>query len=97
MDPFFQRCRQDPATFPSAASRGDREGTSAAGDGDLRLDENLDAASVVDLDRYFRDKDPTKLTRKTYDNIGLEVRDVLAESDLYERDGKNQFRAQGAC
>jgi peptidyl-dipeptidase A len=42
------------------------------------------------LDRFFRDKDLEELTRKTYDNMGLEVRDVLAKSDLYEREGKNQ-------
>jgi peptidyl-dipeptidase A len=42
------------------------------------------------VDRYFRDKDLEALTRKTYDNMGLEVRDVLARSDLYEREGKNQ-------
>jgi peptidyl-dipeptidase A len=42
------------------------------------------------VDRYFRDKDLEALTRKTYDNLGLEVRDVLARSDLYEREGKNQ-------
>jgi peptidyl-dipeptidase A len=44
----------------------------------------------LDVDRYFRDKDLAKLTRKTYDNLGLEVRDVLAKSDLYERAGKEQ-------
>jgi peptidyl-dipeptidase A len=42
------------------------------------------------VDRYFRDKDLAELTRKTYDNLGLEVRDVLARSDLYERAGKDQ-------
>ena len=33
---------------------------------------------MVDVDRYFKDKDLTELIRKTYDNMGLEVRDVLA-------------------
>jgi peptidyl-dipeptidase A len=47
-------------------------------------------ASVVDVDRFFRDKNLEALTRKTYDNMGLEVRDVLARSDLYERAGKSQ-------
>ncbi len=42
------------------------------------------------MDRFFRGKDLEELTRKTYDNMGLEVRDVLAKSDLYERAGKNQ-------
>ena len=36
------------------------------------------------------DKDPEALTRETYDRLGLEVRDVLARSDLYERVGKDQ-------
>jgi peptidyl-dipeptidase A len=44
----------------------------------------------LDVDRYFRDKDLETLTRGTYDNMGLEVRDVLARSDLYERTGKDQ-------
>jgi peptidyl-dipeptidase A len=43
-----------------------------------------------DVDRFFRDRDLEALTRKTYDNMGLEVRDVLARSDLYEREGKSQ-------
>src|ERR671916_3533001 len=43
-----------------------------------------------DVDRFFRDKSLEELTRKTYDNMGLEVRDVLARSDLYERAGKDQ-------
>ncbi|MFL6058220.1 MAG: M2 family metallopeptidase, partial [Rubrobacteraceae bacterium] len=45
---------------------------------------------ALDLDRHFREKDLDDLTRETYDNMGLEVRDVLARSDLYEREGKNQ-------
>jgi peptidyl-dipeptidase A len=44
----------------------------------------------LDTDRYFRDKDLESLTRRTFDNMGLEVRDVLARSDLYERAGKSQ-------
>ena len=45
---------------------------------------------ALDVDRHFREKDLEELTRETYDNMGLEVRDVLARSDLYEREGKNQ-------
>ncbi|MCA1731856.1 MAG: peptidase M3A and M3B thimet/oligopeptidase F, partial [Actinobacteria bacterium] len=41
-------------------------------------------------DRFFQDRDLEALTRKTYDNLGLEVRGVLAKSDLYERVGKDQ-------
>jgi peptidyl-dipeptidase A len=43
-----------------------------------------------DADRYFEGRDLEALTRATYDNLGLEVRDVLARSDLYEREGKSQ-------
>jgi peptidyl-dipeptidase A len=44
----------------------------------------------LDVDRYFAGKDPKALTRETYDRLGLEVRDVLSKSDLYERAGKDQ-------
>jgi peptidyl-dipeptidase A len=44
----------------------------------------------LDADRYFRGKDVTVLARATYDALGLEVRDVLARSDLRERAGKSQ-------
>ena len=44
----------------------------------------------LDVDRYFAGGDVEALTRRTYDGMGLEVRDVLARSDLYEREGKSQ-------
>ncbi len=44
----------------------------------------------ANLDDYFADKDPVELALQTYDGMGLEVRDILARSDLYERPGKNQ-------
>ncbi|CAN5815358.1 M3 family metallopeptidase [soil metagenome] len=44
----------------------------------------------LDVDQYFEDKDLTELTRKTYDSLGLDIRGVLARSDLYERPGKGQ-------
>ena len=44
----------------------------------------------VDLDVLFSDKDPVRLSEATYDGLSLEVRDILARSDLYARDGKNQ-------
>lgn len=44
----------------------------------------------VDLDSYYRDKNLDELATKYYDSIGLEVRDILKRSDLYERDGKCQ-------
>ncbi|MBI1801803.1 MAG: M2 family metallopeptidase, partial [Chloroflexi bacterium] len=42
------------------------------------------------LDDHFAHQDPQELACRTYDGIGIEVRDILARSDLYERAGKNQ-------
>ncbi len=44
----------------------------------------------VDLDQYFVDQKLEDLALKTYDGLGMETRDVLARSDLYEREKKNQ-------
>jgi peptidyl-dipeptidase A len=91
-DPFFQGCKHEAAAFSGPASRRDARGASGAGDHGLTSDVELDASTVaeMDADRFFSDKDLKSLTRKTYDTMGLEVRDVLAKSDLYEREGKNQ-------
>ena len=75
-DPFFQSCKQDAAALPLP-------GGGPGADGDA-------GATAMDPDRFFRGKDLEALTRETYDNMGLEVRDVLARSDLYEREGKSQ-------
>ncbi len=91
-DPFFQSCKHDPIPLPRQASRGNSGGEVGADNGALTSDQGSDAsvASEVDVDRFFQGKNLEELTRKTYDNLGLEVRDVLARSDLYEREGKNQ-------
>lgn len=44
----------------------------------------------VDLDGFYRDKDPVALTRAYYAGIGMPVDSILARSDLYERPGKYQ-------
>jgi peptidyl-dipeptidase A len=44
----------------------------------------------LDVDRFFRGGNLETLTRETYDELGLEVRDVLSKSDLRARAGKNQ-------
>lgn len=44
----------------------------------------------VDLDAFYRDKDPVALTRSYYAGIGVPVDSILAHSDLYERPGKYQ-------
>ena len=43
----------------------------------------------LDLDAYYKDKDIKELGASFYDGIGLGVESVLANSDLYEREGKN--------
>jgi peptidyl-dipeptidase A len=44
----------------------------------------------VDLDGFYRDKDPVELTRIYFAGIGVPVDSILAHSDLYERPGKYQ-------
>jgi peptidyl-dipeptidase A len=47
-------------------------------------------AGAVDLDPLFADADVEALTVRTYDGLGLDMRPVLAGSDLYSREGKSQ-------
>jgi peptidyl-dipeptidase A len=44
----------------------------------------------VDFDRFYHESDVVELSRRFFDGIGLEVADILARSDLYERPGKEQ-------
>lgn len=46
--------------------------------------------SAVDLDLLLTGRDPVELTLATYDGLGIDVRPVLARSDLFGREGKNQ-------
>ncbi|MDK9699798.1 MAG: M2 family metallopeptidase [bacterium] len=46
--------------------------------------------SEYSLDKYFENLDQEKLTKAFYDNIGLSIDSILAGSDLYEREGKQQ-------
>ena len=48
------------------------------------------AGEASALDEHFPRADLEALTLRTYDGIGLDVRPVLAGSDLYARDGKSQ-------
>jgi peptidyl-dipeptidase A len=89
-DPFFQSCKQDAAALPLSGWGGRPGGAPGAGASGQVTDGGASAASDLDLDYFFRDKELEALTRRTYDNMGLEVRDVLARSDLYERPGKDQ-------
>ncbi len=45
---------------------------------------------TVDLDTIFADQDIAALTLRTLDGMGLDGRDILDRSDLYERAGKHQ-------
>ncbi len=47
-------------------------------------------AAEIDLDPWFADKDPVELTRRYFEAVGFEIDDLLARSDLYEREGKSQ-------
>ncbi len=55
-----------------------------------RFFQEAPAVYQVDLDKYYRDKDVVGLARTFYDGIGINVDDILANSDLYEKPGKQQ-------
>lgn len=42
----------------------------------------------LDLDRYYQGRDIEELAKRYYAGVGLPVDDILARSDLYERQGK---------
>jgi peptidyl-dipeptidase A len=84
-DPSFQSCKNDPVALPRPASRRDPGVGARTGSAGLTSDRD-----GLGADRYFRGKELAALTRETYDGMGLEVRDVLARSDLRERTGKSQ-------
>jgi len=42
----------------------------------------------IDLDIYYKDQDVKELAQRFYAGIGLPVDDILARSDLYDREGK---------
>jgi len=48
------------------------------------------AGASVDLDPYFADRDLDDLTIRTFEGVALDIRPVVARSDLRPRDGKNQ-------
>ena len=43
----------------------------------------------LDLDAYYKDKDVVELAGQFFAGINMPVDDILQNSDLYERDGKN--------
>jgi peptidyl-dipeptidase A len=42
----------------------------------------------LDLDSYYKNQDVKELAQKYYASVGLPVDDILARSDLYDREGK---------
>jgi peptidyl-dipeptidase A len=42
----------------------------------------------LDLDQYYKGRDVKELARRYYASIGLPIEDILARSDLYDREGK---------
>jgi peptidyl-dipeptidase A len=44
----------------------------------------------VDIDKYYKDKNLETLTSSFYTGLGLPIADMLKNSDLYEKPGKNQ-------
>ena len=55
-----------------------------------RFFQEAPAIYKVDFDKYYKNQDPVKLAAKFYDGMGLNVDKILANSDLYEKPGKNQ-------
>jgi peptidyl-dipeptidase A len=44
----------------------------------------------VDLDHFYKNKDLVEITRQYYRGIGLPIDDLIAQSDLFEKEGKYQ-------
>jgi peptidyl-dipeptidase A len=55
-----------------------------------RFFQEAPAIYSVDLDKYYIGQNIEKLTADYYASIGLDISDMLANSDLYEKPGKNQ-------
>lgn len=44
----------------------------------------------VELDKYYKGKNIENLTTDYFTSIGLDITDMIKNSDLYEKPGKNQ-------
>lgn len=49
--------------------------------------------SQSSLDLHFAEADPIEYSVRTFDPLGMEIRDILDRSDLFEREGKYQHAA----
>jgi len=65
-------------------------GLAGVDDPELQLVTHGEVEGAVDLDPFFADADLETLTMRTYDGLGLDLRAVLKQSDLYARAGKSQ-------
>ncbi|MDB4893766.1 MAG: hypothetical protein JWN15_28, partial [Firmicutes bacterium] len=52
--------------------------------------QEVPTSESVAIDPFFADKSIADLSVRFYDTVGMDVRDIIARSDLYERAGKNQ-------
>ena len=55
-----------------------------------RFFQEAPAIYSVDLDKYYKTRNIETLTTDYYSSIGLDIKDIIAKSDLYEKPGKNQ-------
>jgi len=55
-----------------------------------RFFQEAPAIYKVDLDKYYAAQNIEKLTSDYYSSIGMDISDIMAKSDLYEKPGKNQ-------
>lgn len=55
-----------------------------------RFFQEAPAIYSVDFDKYYKNQNIETLTTGYYSSLGLDIADMLAKSDLYEKPGKNQ-------
>ncbi|HBX52677.1 MAG: hypothetical protein A2275_17460 [Bacteroidetes bacterium RIFOXYA12_FULL_35_11] len=55
-----------------------------------RFFQEAPAIFPVDLDTYYKDKDIITITQKYYEGIGAPIDEIIKNSDLLEKPGKNQ-------
>jgi peptidyl-dipeptidase A len=55
-----------------------------------RFFQEAPAIYSIELDKYYKEQNIEKLTADYYTSIGLDINEMIANSDLYEKPGKNQ-------
>jgi peptidyl-dipeptidase A len=55
-----------------------------------RFFQEAPAIYSVDLDKYYKSQNIETLTTDYFSSIGLDIKEMIAKSDLYEKPGKNQ-------